>query len=85
MPANKAAYKKKNIRLDAGRAAGRATAAFVLGIASIVLCGIPLMLAAAVVGLSLEKESERWGYHQLQFPAKVLCIIGTILSALAIV
>jgi len=36
------------------------------------------------VGLMLEKESERWGYHSYQAPAKVLCIIGIVLCSLAI-
>ena len=65
--------------------ASRATAAFVLGIVSIVLCCVPIMLIGSVVGLVLEAESERIGYHKLQLPAKILCIIGTILCSLAIV
>ena len=64
---------------------GRAVAAFVLGIASIVLCGAPFMLIAAIVGLLLEKESERTGSHTLQLPAKILCIIGIVLCSLVIV
>ena len=64
--------------------AGRPTAAFVLGIASIVLCVLPFMLIGAVVGLMLEKESEHTGYHRLQKPAKILCIIGIVLCCLAI-
>ena len=67
------------------KASGNAVASLVLGIISIVLCVVPIMLVAAVVGLMLEKESERWDYHPYQAPAKVLCIIGIILSSLAIV
>ena len=63
---------------------GRPVAAFVLGIASIVLCMLPFMLIGAVVGLILEKESERIGWHSLQKPAKILCIIGIVLCSLAI-
>ena len=63
---------------------GRPTAAFVLGIASIVLCVLPFMLMAGVVGLLLEKESERTGYHCLQKPAKILCIIGIVMCSIAI-
>ena len=65
--------------------AGRPIAAFVLGIASIALCVLPFMLIAAVVGLLLERESERTGYHSLQKPAGILCIIGIVLCSLAIV
>ena len=63
---------------------GRPVAAFVLGIASIVLCFLPFMLIGSVVGLILEKESERLGYHQLQQAAKILCIIGIVLDSLVI-
>ena len=63
---------------------GRAVAAFVLGIVSIALCGAPFMLIAAIVGLLLEKESERTGYHRLQVPARILCIIGIVLCSLVI-
>ena len=63
---------------------GRPIAALVLGIASIVLCVLPFMLIGAVVGLILESESERIGYHSLQKPAKILCIIGIVLCSLAI-
>ena len=64
--------------------AGRATAAFALGIASIVLCVIPFMIIAAIVGLTFERESEMLGYHKLQTPARILCIIGIVMCALAI-
>lgn len=64
--------------------AGRTAAALILGIASIVLCPLPFMLIAAVVGLWLERESERTGYNSLQKPAKILCIIGIVMCALAI-
>ena len=64
--------------------AGRSVAAFILGIVSIVLCPLPFMLIAAVVGLLLERESERTGYHSLQKPARILCIIGIVLCSLAI-
>ena len=66
------------------KASANATASLVLGIISIVLCPVPVMLVAAVVGLMLEKESERWDYHYFQTPARVLCIIGIILCSLAI-
>lgn len=66
------------------QASVRAVASFVLGICSIVLCAVPIMLIGAVVGLMLEKESERWGYHRYQAPAKVLCIIGIVLCSLSI-
>ena len=66
------------------KASANATASLVLGIVSIVLCAVPVMLIAAVIGLMLEKESERWAYHRYQTPGKVLCIIGIIMSALAI-
>ena len=62
--------------------AGRSVASFVLGILSVVLCAVPFMLIAAIVGLILEKESERMGYHSLQTPAKVLCILGIVFCAL---
>ena len=65
--------------------ASRATAAFVLGILSIVFCCVPIMLVGSVVGLVLNGESERIGYHKLQLPAKILCIIGTVLCSLAII
>ena len=65
-------------------AAGRAKASFVLGIASAALCVVPIMLVAAVIGLMLERESERMGEHFLQTPAKVLCIIGIVLCSLVI-
>ena len=64
---------------------GRAIAAFVLGIASIVGCIAPFMLVAAVVGLLLEKESERAGEHPLQTAARVLCILGIVLCSIVIV
>ena len=64
--------------------AGRAVAAFVLGIVSVALCVLPFMLIAAIVGLTLEKESEHMGYHSLQIPAKVLCILGIVLCGMAI-
>ncbi len=76
---------KKNKKYVKVTPASRATAAFVLGIVSIVLCCVPIMLIGSVVGLVLEAESERIGYHKLQLPAKILCIIGTILCSLAIV
>lgn len=63
---------------------GRTIASFVLGIISIVLCPLPFMLIAAVVGLLLEKEGERTGFHQLQPAARILCIIGIILCSLCI-
>ena len=62
-----------------------ATASLVLGIVSVVLCVVPVMLVAAVLGLMLEKESERWDYHRFQTPGKVLCIIGIVMCSLAIV
>lgn len=65
-------------------AASRAVASFVLGIASVVLCMVPIMLVAAVIGLMLEKESQRLGRHTLQMPAKVLCIIGIVLCSAVI-
>ena len=68
----------------AGNPSGRAIASFVLGIISVVMCVVPFMLIAAIVGLILEKESENMGYHSLQTPAKVLCILGIILCGLAI-
>ena len=64
--------------------AGRAVAAFVLGIVSVAMCMLPFMLIAAIVGLTLEKESEHMGRHSLQTPAKVLCILGIVLCGLAI-
>ena len=83
MPANK--YSSAELeQMRAQKASVRAVASFVLGICSIVLCAVPIMLIAAVVGLMLEKESERWGYHRYQAPAKVLCIIGIVLCSLAI-
>ena len=65
-------------------AAGRAVASFVLGIASVVLCMVPIMLVGAVVGLMLEKESRRLGEHPLQTPAKILCIVGIVLCSIMI-
>lgn len=65
--------------------AGRTVAAFVLGILSIVLCLVPFMLIGAIVGLLLEKEAERTGFHSLQKPAKVLCIVGIVLCSVVIV
>lgn len=64
---------------------GRAKASFGLGIASIVLCMVPLMLVAAVVGLMMVNESERAGFHRLQKPGKILCIIGVVLCSLVII
>lgn len=79
-------YKKyKNKRYVKVTPASRATAAFVLGILSIVLCCVPIMLVGSVVGLVLNAESERIGYHKLQVPARVLCIIGTVMCSLAII
>lgn len=43
------------------------------------------MLVGSVVGLVLNGESERIGYHKLQLPARILCIIGTVLCSLAII
>jgi len=83
MPAEKYSSVKLE-QMRAQKTSVRAVASFVLGICSIVLCAVPCMLIAAVVGLMLEKESERWGYHNFQAPAKILCIIGTILCSLAI-
>ena len=80
-------YNNDNSYMDHTQAqnpSGRAIAAFVLGIVSVVLCVVPFMLIAAVVGLTLENESERMGYHSLQTPAKVLCILGIVLCGLAI-
>ena len=71
-------------RAPAVNPAGRTIAAFVLGIASVVFCVVPFMLIGAIIGLTLEKESERMGYHNLQTPAKVLCILGIVFCALAI-
>ena len=76
-------YEENTIYRTVGPA-GRATAAFVMGIASIVLCVIPFMIIAAIVGLTFEKESELLGRHKLQAPARILCIIGIVLCALAI-
>lgn len=85
---NQSAYMKDNPGKDINdrplQNPGRVTASFVLGIASIVLCVAPFMLIAAIVGLLLEKESERMGYYYLQKPAKVLCIIGIVLCSIAI-
>ena len=64
---------------------GRSIAAFILGIASIVLCVLPIMLVAAVVGLSLERDSELDGFHKLQYPARILNIIGIVLCSAVIV
>ena len=66
------------------KASANAAASLVLGIVSIVLCAVPVMLVAAVIGLMLEKESERWAYHRYQTPARVLCIIGIVMCCLAI-
>ncbi len=65
-------------------AASRSVASFVLGIASVALCVVPIMLVAAVAGLMLEKESQRLGVHPLQKPAKILCIIGIVLCSIVI-
>ena len=43
------------------------------------------MLVGSVIGLVLNAESERIGYHKLQVPARVLCIIGTVMCSLAII
>ena len=82
MSADKQYRASKQIRMK--KASSNVTASFVLGILSIVLCAVPLMLIGSVIGLMLEKESERWDYHSLQTPAKVLCIIGTVLCSLMI-
>ena len=83
MPAEKySSVELEQMRVQ--KASVRAVASFVLGICSIILCAVPCMLIAAVVGLMLEKDSVRWGYHRYQAPAKVLCIIGTVLCSLAI-
>ena len=65
--------------------AGKSIASFVLGIVSIVFFAVPVMLIAAVVGLLLERESERIGYHSLQPAARILCIVGIVLCSCAIV
>ena len=59
--------------------------AFVFGIASILLCFIPIMLVVAVLGIMTERDSEILGYHRLQTPARILCIIGTVLCSVVIV
>lgn len=76
---------KKKRRMKRVYPDGRAKASFGMGIASIVLCFFPLMLVAAVGGLMLERESERAGYHRLQFPGKILCIIGVVFCSLVII
>lgn len=73
-----------NDRMIPPAPAGRVIASLVLGIASILLCVVPFMLIAAVIGVTLERESEREGWHKLQKPALILCIIGIILCSLAI-
>ncbi|MCF0228803.1 MAG: hypothetical protein HUJ76_03810 [Parasporobacterium sp.] len=65
--------------------AGKAVAALVLGILSIVFCALPIMLVGAVVGLMLERDSKRIGFHHLQSPAKVLCIVGCVLCSIVII
>ena len=84
MPANRHSREITEQQLQQ-KASARAVASFVLGILSVVLCGIPIMLVAAVVGLMTEKESERFGYHRFQAPARILCIIGIVLCSLAII
>ena len=76
---------RKNIHREMeSAAAGRAVTSFILGIVSTVCCVVPIMLVAAVVGLLLERESERMGEHPLQTPARVLCIVGIVLCSIAI-
>lgn len=78
-------YDNPSAERQTERGTGRTIAAFVLGIASIAVCFAPFMLIAAVVGLLLEKDAEREGYHHLQRPARILCIIGIILCSLVII
>jgi len=75
---------KKQMALRQKMAESRAVTSFVLGIVSVVLCALPIMLVAAVVGLMMVRESQRLGEHALQTPAKILCIIGIVLCSLVI-
>ena len=51
MPANRHSREITEQQLQQ-KASARAVASFVLGILSVVLCGIPIMLVAAVVGMA---------------------------------